>query len=75
MTVSVEPSANLSVAETLSASELAHLRAWLSAGALARIRDFGIELRNREPEQAALGEQLQKLARAYDIEALRRLLG
>lgn len=64
-----------SISETLSASELAHLRAWLSAGALARIRDFGAELREREPEQAILGEQLQKLARAYDIEALRRLLG
>ena len=75
ITVTAEPSASLSVAESLSASELAHLRAWLSAGALARIRDFGNELRNREPEQAALGEQLQKLARAYDIEALRRLLG
>ena len=65
----------LAISETLSASELAHLRAWLSTGALARIRDFGAELREREPEQAALGEQLQKLARAYDIEALRRLLG
>lgn len=66
---------SLTISETLSASELAHLRAWLSTGALARIRDFGAELREREPEQAALGEQLQKLARAYDIEALRRLLG
>ncbi|MFZ5844215.1 MAG: ATP-binding protein [Pseudomonadota bacterium] len=65
---------SLAISETLSASELAHLRAWLSTGALARIRDFGAALREREPEQAALGEQLQKLARAYDIEALRRLL-
>ncbi|NQD35408.1 response regulator [Permianibacter sp. IMCC34836] len=65
----------LSLSETLSASELAHLRAWLTAGALARIRDFGTELLDREPEQAKLGEQLQRYARAYDIDALRRLIG
>ncbi len=61
-------------AELVSASELAHLRSWLTAGALARIRDFGAELQQREPEQAAFGAQLQRLARAYDIEGLRRLL-
>ncbi len=61
-------------AELVSASELAYLRSWLTAGALARIRDFGGELQQREPEQAAFGSQLQRLARAYDIEGLRRLL-
>jgi len=75
-TVAVTPTAEvLALSEILSASELAHLRAWLTAGALARIRDFGSELRGREPEQVALGEQLQRYARAYDIDALRRLIG
>ncbi len=58
-------------ASSLSEAELAQLRGWLSSGALTRIRSFAESLKSRDE---ALGERLHSLARAYDIEGLRRLL-
>jgi CheY-like chemotaxis protein len=58
----------------LSEQELAKLNSWLASGAIARIREYAEELNGGEGVRKTLGNQLYKLARAYDIEGLRRLL-
>ena len=63
--------ANLS---SLSEEELAKLNMWLNSGSVTRIREFADQKRHSSDASSDLGEQLYKLARAYDIEGLRRLL-
>ncbi|QGX40255.1 ATP-binding protein [Permianibacter aggregans] len=58
----------------LTEAERAHLSSWLASGALTRIREFADGLRKETGDKAQLGETLYRLARAYDIEGLRRLL-
>ncbi|MBI2381937.1 MAG: response regulator [Gammaproteobacteria bacterium] len=59
--------------ERLPEAMRTELRAWLADGNIAHIRDYGKKLEG-ESEFAALGVQLYKLGKGYQLEALGRLL-
>ncbi len=57
----------------LNEVDISQLRNWLASGSITRIRDYAVQLKEKS-EQRDLAEQLQALARTYDIEGLRRLI-
>lgn len=57
----------------LNEVDLTQLRNWLASGSITRIRDYAAQLKGQSGF-GELAEQLQVLARTYDIEGLRRLI-